>query len=388
MKIPLIYNWRNLIHRPLTTTFTVLGIGLVVFVFAAVLMLANGFRKTLVSTGDKNNVIFLRKGADSEVSSGIPREQTNIIKTLPEAILMDDGKPLVAGELVVLNNLPKRADDQPSNVVVRGVSQESLILRSKVRLIKGRMWQPGTSEIIAGRGVAERFKGCGLGETVRMGMRDWQVVGVFEAGGSGFESELWGDVEQFMAAFRRPVFSSITMKMKDPSKFDELKTRLESDPRLTLDTKREQTYYEEQSQYLGLFIKILGLTVTIIFSFGSMTGAVITMYSAVANRSMEIGTMRALGFKRRNILTSFLAECLLLSIIGGILGIVLASFLQFVNISTTNWTSFSELVFGFKLSLGIVVGSLIFAVIMGIIGGMSPAVRAARMKVVNALRAS
>jgi len=388
MKIPLIYNWRNLIHRPLTTTFTVLGIGLVVFVFAAVLMLANGFRKTLVSTGDKNNVIFLRKGADAEVSSGIPREQTNIIRTLPEAILMDDGKPLVAGELVVLNNLPKRADDQPSNVVVRGVSQESLILRLKVRLTEGRMWQPGTSEIIAGRGVAERFKGCGLGETVRMGMRDWQVVGVFEARGSGFESELWGDVEQFMAAFRRPVFSSITMKMKDASKFDELKTRLESDPRLTLDIKMEQTYYEEQSQYLGLFIKILGLTVTIIFSFGSMTGAVITMYSAVANRSMEIGTMRALGFKRRNILTSFLAECLLLSVMGGILGIALASFLQFVNISTTNWTSFSELVFGFKLSLGIVVGSLIFAVIMGIIGGMSPAVRAARMKVVNALRAT
>jgi ABC-type lipoprotein release transport system permease subunit len=388
MKIPLIYNWRNLVQRPLTTTFTVLGIGLVVFVFAAVLMLANGLRKTLVGTGDKNNVIFLRKGADAEVSSGIPREQANIIRTLPEALLMEDGKPLVAGEVVVLNNLPKRADSEPSNVVVRGVSQESLTLRSKVRLIAGRMWQPGTAEIIAGKGVTKRFKGCGLGETVRMGMRDWKVVGVFEAEGSGFESELWGDVDQFMAAFRRPVFSSITMKLKDPTKFEEMKTRLESDPRLTLDIKREQDYYEEQSQFLGLFIKILGLTVTIIFSFGAMTGAVITMYSAVANRATEIGTLRALGFKRRNILTSFLAECVLLSILGGLLGIIFASFLQFINISTTNWTSFSELVFGFKLSAGIVLGSLIFAVIMGLIGGMSPAIRAARMKVVNALRAS
>jgi ABC-type lipoprotein release transport system permease subunit len=388
MKIPIIYNWRNLITRRLTTFLTVLGIGLVVFVFAAVLMLANGFRRTMVSTGDDRNVIFLRKGANAEVSSGITREHANIIKTQPEAASTDDGEPLVAGELVVLNNLPKRVDNQPSNVVVRGVSPLSFKMRSKVRLIEGRMWQPGTSEIIAGVGVAERFKGCGLGETVKMGMRDWTVVGIFEADGTSFESELWGDVEQFMPAFRRPVFSSVILTMKDPTQFDALKSRLESDPRLAVVAKRERDYYEEQSRFLGLFIRILGLTVTIILSFGAVTGAVITMYSAVANRATEIGTLRALGFRRRNILASFLAECVLLSLLGGVLGIIFASFLQFVHLSTTNWTSFSEVVFGFKLSQNIIIASLIFAVLMGIIGGMAPAVRAARMRVVNALRAS
>ncbi|MFQ5637004.1 MAG: ABC transporter permease [bacterium] len=388
MKIPFVYNIRNVTARKLTTALTVLGIGLVVFVFSAVLMLADGFRKTMVSTGDASNVIFLRKGSNSELNSGISRSQANIIKTQQEAYLMDDGAALVTGEVVVVNNLRKRANDKPSNVVVRGVSKESLTLRRKVKIVEGRLWRQGTSEIIAGKGVAGKFKGCGLGETVRMGMRDWEVVGIFEANGSSFESEIWGDVEQFMQAFRRPVFSSVTMRMKDPSKFEEMKTRMESDPQLTVEAKRELAFYEEQSQNLGLFIQILGLTITIIFSFGAMTGAVITMYAAVANRSAEIGTLRALGFKRRNILASFLIECVLISLIGGALGIFFASFLQFMDISTTNWSTFSEVVFGFHLTSGIVIGSLIFSVIMGLIGGFAPAVRAARMPVINALRAA
>lgn len=388
MKIPIMYNFKNLAARKLTTFLTVFGIGLVVFVFAAVLMLANGFRKTMVSSGDSSNVIFLRKGSTAELTSILSRDQANILKTQQEAALTEDGKPLVATELIVINNLPKRADDQPSNVVVRGVSGESMILRTKVRIIEGRLWKQGTSEVIAGQGIAEKFKGCGLGESVKMGNREWTVVGIFEAGGSSFESEIWGDVEQFMQAFRRPVFSSMTMQMRDPTLFDDMKTRIESDPRFTVDVKREIDFYEEQSQNLGLFIKILGITITVIFSFGAMAGAVITMYSAVANRASEIGTLRALGFKRRNILTSFLIECILISLIGGALGIFFASFLQFIDISTTNWSSFSEVVFGFKLSSGIVIGSLVFSIIMGIIGGFAPAVRAARMQVVDALRAA
>ncbi len=388
MKIPIIYNWRNLLARKLTTTLTVLGIGLVVFVFAAVLMLADGFKKTLVSTGEPNNVIFVRKGANAELVSIVPRSQYNLIRALPEAALLEDGKSLAAPELVVINNLRKRSDNEPTNIVVRGVSPESIPLRPKFKLIAGRLWRPGTSEIIAGKGVAEKFQGCGIGESVNMGMRDWQVVGIFAAGGSAFESEIWGDVEQFMDAFRRPVFSSITMRMKDPSQFDAMKARIESDPQFTLDVKREIAFYEEQSQYLGTFIQMLGLTVTIIFSFGAMTGAVITMYSAVANRSREIGTLRALGFRRRNVLASFLFECILLSLLGGVLGLAFASTLQFIKISTTNWSSFSEVVFGFNISPGIVLGSLIFAVVMGIVGGFAPAVRAARLQVVEALRAS
>ncbi|MFQ5649979.1 MAG: ABC transporter permease [bacterium] len=388
MKIPVVYNLRNLVARKLTTTLTVLGIGLVVFVFTAVLMLAEGFYKTLVSTGESSNVIFLRKGSNAELTSGIPRTQTNILKSLPEAASLPDGTPLVAGELVVINNLPRRSDGQPSNVVVRGVSKESLTLRNKVKLVAGRMWQPGTSEIIAGRGVSEKFNGCGLGESVKMGMRNWTVVGIFDAGGSSFDSEIWGDVEQFMDAFRRPVFSSLTMKMQESEKFEEMKARVEHDPKLTVDVKPEILFYEEQSQNLSLFIKILGLTVTIIFSFGAMVGAVITMYSAVANRAREIGTLRALGFRRRNILTSFLIECVLLSLIGGALGLFFASFLQFVDVSTTNWATFSEVVFGFQLSPGIVIEALVFSVLMGVVGGFAPAVRAARMPVVKALRAA
>ena len=388
MKIPVIYNLRNLITRKLTTLLTVLGIGLVIFVFTAVLMLAEGFQKTMIETGDRDNVIFVRKGANAELMSGISREHSNIIKSLPEAALMDDGKPMVTGEVVVVNNLPKRADNKPSNVVVRGVSDESLILRERVKIISGRRWNKGTSEIITGKGVADKFIGCGIGESVKMGNRTWTVVGIFDAGGSSFDSEIWGDVEQFMDAFRRPVFSSMTVKMQDPGQFEEMKKRLESDPRLAIDVKQEIQFYKDQSQNLGLFIRILGLTVTIIFSFGSMTGAVITMYSAVAHRAKEIGTLRALGFKRRNILTSFLIECIMLSLAGGILGLFFASFLQFVDISTTNWDTFSEVVFGFALSPEIVAGSLLFSLIMGLIGGFAPAVRASRMPVVNALRAS
>ncbi len=388
MKIPMTYNLRNLVARKLTTNLTILGIALVVFVFTSVLMLAEGLRKTLVSTGDAGNVIFLRKGSTAELTSGIPRSQTNIIKALSEAAVAENGKPLVAGELVVVNNLPKRADGESSNIVVRGVSPESMILRDKVKIIAGRMWQPGTSEIIAGRGVAEKFKGCGPGESVKMGSRTWTVVGTFDAGRSSFESEIWGDADQFMDAFSRPVYSSITMKLKDPGLFAEMAERLQNDPRLTVEIKPEIQFYEEQSSGLGLFIKILGLTITILFSFGAMTGAVITMYSAVANRSREIGTLRALGFRRRNILVSFLFECVLISLLGGGLGILLAAGLQFMDISTTNWATFSEVVFGFNLTPGIITGSLIFSVVMGIIGGFAPAVRASKMQVVNALRAS
>lgn len=386
MKIPITYNIRNLWKRKLTTGLTVLGIGLVVFVFTAVLMLANGFKKAMISTGEPDNIIFLRKGSTAELTSIVARNQSDILKTLPEAAIMDDGKPLIARELVVVNSLKKRSNNEPSNVTVRGVSEESFRLRSKLKIVKGRMWQPGTSEVITGVGVAEKFVGCGIGEKVNMGGRDWEVVGIFEAGGANFESEIWGDVDQFMQAFRRPVFSSMTMKMKDPGQFEEMKERIEADPRVQVEARREIEFYEEQSQGLRDFIQILGITITVIFSLGAVTGAVITMYSAVANRAREIGTLRALGFRRRNILTSFVVECVVLSVAGGVLGLFFASFLEFVTISTTNWSSFSEVVFSFQIAPPIVLYSMAFSVVMGIVGGVAPAARAARMQVVTALR--
>jgi len=388
MIIPLNYSFRNLWTRRLTTFMTAGGIALVIFVFSAVLMLANGLEKTLVGTGSDKNAIIVRKGAESEFMSMLDRNAVSIIKSQPEVAVGPGGKRLAASEVVVLINLPKRGSSKPSHVQIRGVAPESLTLRPQVKLVEGRRWREGLSEVIVGRAVAERFQGAGLGETVRFGMRDWTVVGIFDAEGAGFESEIWVDAEQLVQAFRRPVFSSATVQLASSSDFSTLKSRLESDPRLTVEVEREKQYYAEQSEMMATFIRVLGIFVTVIFSLGAMIGAMITMYASVANRTTEIGTMRALGFPRRSILGAFLFESLLLAFIGGGVGILLASSLQFVTVSTTNFATFSELAFRFILSPTIVVESLIFSLAMGFFGGFLPAVRASRQKIVEAFRAS
>ncbi len=381
------YSYKNIFARKLTSVLTIFGIALVVFVFCAVLMLSNGMSTTLVATGEDDNAIVIRRASQTEVQSILYRDMANAIRA-DEAIARDtNGVPLVTSEILVLINQPKRGTDEPSNVPVRGVAPMSIRMRPAFRIVEGRMWQPGTSEIIAGKRVAESFQGCGLGETVRFGMREWTVVGVFETDGSGFESELWGDVDQLMDAFGRPVFSSLTMRLANPGEFDAFRQRLENDPRYTIEVMREKDYYEEQSKFTTIFINALGVTISIIFSLGAIVGAMITMYAAVANRTVEIGTLRALGFSRRSVLLAFLTESLLIALIGGAAGVLAASFLRFVQVSTTNWNTFAELAFSFELSSQIVLDAFIFAVIMGFIGGFLPAVRAARFRIVNALRA-
>ncbi len=381
------YSYKNILARKLTSTLTVFGIGLVVFVFCAVLMLSNGLGETLIATGEEDNAIVIRKASQTEVQSIIYRDVANAIKA-DAAIRKDpDGTPIVTSEILVLINQPKRGSNEPSNVPVRGVSETSIRIRPAFELIEGRMWRPGTSEIIAGARVAESFQGCGLGETVRFGMRDWTVVGIFETGSSGFESELWGDVDQLMDAFGRPVFSSLTMQLTSPDEFDSFKARLEGDPRYTAEVMREKEYYEEQSRFTTIFINAMGVTISIIFSLGAIVGAMITMYAAVANRTTEIGTLRALGFGRRSVLFAFLIESLMIALIGGAIGILGATFLRFVEVSTTNWNTFAELAFSFEISSEIVIYGFIFAVVMGFVGGFLPAVRAARFRIVNALRA-
>lgn len=386
MGIPSYYSLRNLWTRRLTTALTATGMALVVFVFATTLMLAEGFRKTLTETGSYDNVVVFRSGALSEVQSSVERTQASIVSSQPEVAIGEGGRVLLAKEMVVLVNLPKRRSDKPSNVVIRGVDERSLALRPQVRLIKGRMPKPGSSEIIAGESVSRRFKGAGIGERLHFGMRKWAVVGIFEAGNTGYSSEIWGDADQLMQAFRRPVFSSVLFKLRDSSEFKEFKKRIESDPRLTLEAKRETVYYADQSEMMTKFLRIMGITLTIIFSLGATIGAMITMYAAVANRTGEIGTMRALGFSRRNILLAFLVESIFLGIVGGCTGLFFASFMQFLTISTTNWQTFSEIAFSFALTGDIIYQSLIFSIIMGFIGGILPAVRAARMNIVEALR--
>lgn len=387
MAVPLYYSFRNLWTRRLTTALTAGGMALVVFVFASVLMLAEGLRKTLVDTGSPDNVVVIRKASKSEVQSGVERDQAAIIEVQPEVAVGPDGGKLLAKELVVLISLPKRDTNNPANVVIRGISEASLALRPQVRIIEGRLPRPGSSEIMAGRSIAQRFKGGGIGETLRFGMRDWTVVGIFDAGSTGFSSEIWGDVDQLMQAFRRPVYSSVIFKLADSSRFEAFKRRIESDPRLTVEAKRETDYYREQSEMMAKFLSILGMSLTIIFSLGAIIGAMITMYAAVATRTGEIGTLRALGFQRLSILAAFVIESLLLGAVGGLAGLFFASFMQLITISTMNFQTFSELAFSFTLTPDIVFRSLLFSLFMGFVGGALPAVRASRMNIVDSLRA-
>ncbi len=387
MAIPISYNLRNLWTRRLTTILTVSGMALVVFVFAAILMLAEGIQKTLVETGSFDNVVFLRKGSSSEVISGVSREQASILETFPEIATGPNGQRLLAKEVVVLVALTKKGTDKPSNVVLRGINENSILLRPQVKLVEGRLLRRGSTEVIVGTNIVQRFKNIGINETLCCGMREWRIVGIFDAGNTGFSSEIWGDADQFMQAFRRNGYSSVIFKLQDSSAFEKVRLRLGDDPRLPLEAKRETRYYADQSEIMAKFLRILGVSLTIIFSIGAIIGAMITMYSAVANRTAEIGTLRALGFKRRDILIAFLLEALVLGLLGGIVGLFFASFMQLITISTMNFQTFSELAFSFSLNFDIMYMSIAFALIMGFVGGLLPAIRASRMIIVDALRA-
>jgi ABC-type antimicrobial peptide transport system permease subunit len=386
--IPLSYSVRNLWTRKLTTALTVGGMALVVFVFAAVLMLDAGLRSALVATGQPDNILVTRRASGTEIQSGVERSQAAIVESQPEIAIGAGGLSVASKESVVLIALPKRDTGTATNVTVRGLGDEGPALRPQVRIVTGRMFRRGSTEIVVGKSIAERFDRTGIGQSLRFGGREWTVVGVFDGSGSGFDSEIWGDGEQMMQSFRRNAFSSVVARLVDPAQFDQVKQRLESDPRLTLDVKRERRFYEEQSEVLSNFIRILGITLSVIFSIGAMIGATITMYAAVANRTAEIGALRALGFRRGSILVAFLAEAFALALLGWAVGLALASLMQLVNISTMNWQSFAELAFSFRLTPEIVWQSFLFAAVMGLVGGVAPALRAARLKIVDALRAA
>lgn len=388
MKIPLIYNVRSVLQRPVSTAFTALGIGLVVAVFIAMLSLANGFATALTKTGGDDNVLVMRKGADSEMSSGISRADVNIIGSFPHVALGSDGKPLVSPETYIVMNLQRRGADSVglANVVIRGVSHRAFEVRKNIT-IEGRPFAIGQSEVCVGDKIVPRYKNTAIGETLRFAGRDWTVVCHFSAAGSSFESEVWGEAEQFQSAMRGGnTFQSVTFRLKDPAGFAEAKRALEGDQRLQVDAHMESKYYADQSKLLGAMLRFLAIMITSIMSIGAIFGAVNTMYASIASRTPEIAVLLTLGFKPRNVLLSFLAESAVIAFIGGILGCLIALPINGVVTSTTNWSSFSEIAFAFRITPQLLLSGLIFAVVMGVLGGFFPARMASRMPVVQALR--
>jgi len=387
MKIPFKYTIKNFTSRKLTTYITILGIALVVLVFTSVLMMRDGFEKALVVTGLKDNVIILRKSANGEISSLVDGETQDVIGTLQHIAVDKNGKQIISNEPVVIINLEKVSGGM-SNITVRGVSDMVLELRPQVKIVEGRMFNFGLRELIVGSGVTGKFKGAAIGDEVKFAGDNWKIVGIFESGGSGFDSEMWGDAKALLNAFNRGnTVSSVTLKLDDVENFATFKKAFEFDKRLQqFEAKVEQQFFEEQSEFMKIFLSILAYVILFWFGLGAIIGGMITMYAAVANRTIEVGTLRALGFQRSSILLAFLFESLIIAISGGLIGIFLASFLQFFNISTLNFQSFSELAFSFNLSSGIVITSLIFSIAMGIFGGFLPSLRAARLKIVDALR--
>jgi ABC-type antimicrobial peptide transport system permease subunit len=387
MKVPFKYVIKNFKTRKLTTFITVTGITLVVFVFAAVLMMAYGIQKTLIATGSPNNVLIARKSSNGEISSIITGDVRNVIKTLPYIAKGEDGKPIISEEPVVIINLEIKKGGM-SNITVRGVSPQVMKLRPQIRLKEGRMFNPAMRELIVGKAISEKFVGAQIGSSIRFAGDNWTIVGLFESEGSGFDSEVWGDSDQLLNAFKRGnAVSTVTFKMTNQADFEKIKREFETDRRLVqFEPKIEQKFFEEQSELMAGFIRVLGIFITVIFSLGATIGASITMYAAVANRTIEIGTLRSLGFSRRSILIAFLSESITIALIGCAAGLFFASFLQFFSISTLNFSSFSELSFSFALNSSIIITTIIFAVMMGIVGGFFPSVRAARLNIVTALR--
>ncbi len=386
MAIPISYNLRNLRVRKAATLMTAGGIALVVAVLVLTLALANGFQQTLVGTGRADNLHALRTGSTSEIESGIAREAVRVLLADEAVARLADGQPLASAETVVLTTLTRRGTPTTSNVTVRGVDPRVQALRQEVQLVAGRFFAPGLDEVVVGSGAAARFRGAGLGESLRLGSRDWRVVGVFAAGGSAFESEIWGDAELLMPAFDRDGYSSVTLRLADPSQFAAVKARLEADPRLRVDLRRESEFYAAQSQQLAALLRGLGYFLVVVMASGAIFGALNTMYAAVGARAREIGTLLALGFRPRQVMASFLFESVLISLVGGVLGCLLALPIHGVSTGTTNWSSFSEVAFRFRITPGILATGMIAALLLGAVGGWFPARSAARRVIAEALR--
>lgn len=387
MAIPLIYNLRSLKARWTSTVVAVLGIAGTVGVFIAMLSLARGFEATLVASGSARNAMVLRAGATSEMVSMIALDQIRVIEDAP-GVARGSGGALVSPEVVVVAQFPLKSTGTDANVQVRGVSPKALAVRESVKIVAGRFFEPGLTELVVGRNVASSYVGFELGQTVRFGGGTWTVVGVFDAGWSAFDSELWCDANVLNQVYQRPqsLFQSVTVRLAAPDTLGRFKDALTSDPRVTVQVEREIDYYAKQSQALTTLITILGTIVALVMGIGAVFAALNTMYSAVAERSREIATMRALGFSSGSVVMSFVVEALCIAGVGGVLGCAAVLPLNGLATGTINWQTFSHLAFAFRVTPLLLAAGLVFALLMGLVGGVPPAIRAARQRIAVALR--
>ncbi len=387
MAIPIVYNIRSVKARWTSSIVAVLGIAGTVGVFVAMLSLARGFRATLVSSGSPDNAIVMRAGATSEMMSGIKLEDIKILQDAPGVARASDA-PLVTSEVVVVAPFPLKSTGTDANVQVRGVSANVLTIRKNVKISQGRMFQPGLAELIVGKNASSSYSGLTLGNTVDFGGGHWQVVGIFDAGGSSFDSEVWCDARVLDDVYKRPtnIFQSATVHLNSPASFQQFKDAVTSDRRLNFDVTREIDYYAKQSTTMTRLITVLGGLVAFVMAIGAIFGALNTMYSAVSERGREIATMRALGFGGGAVVFSFLVEALLISFIGGVIGCLAVLPLNGLTTGAMNWQTFSHLAFAFRITPVLLLGGIIFALLMGLLGGLPPAMRAAWRPVAVALR--
>jgi putative ABC transport system permease protein len=385
--LPLYYNVRNVRVRWQVTLLAVAGIALVVAAFAVLMSMSEGFAATLRSTGRTDNAIIVQRGSGSELTSGVPIEQRNQIIVDSRVARGKDGQPLACWEWIIVIALPKKTDGQPTNVTIRAVPQSTFEVRGGIDIVEGRNFTPGLDEVIVGRKLLERIQGIGVGKPVKYQRKEFKIVGVFASTGAAFESEIWGDFDVFGAVFQRGNGSnSLVVRMKNPADIPALDRWIRSNPQMQLQALSERKYYEEQAGQLAKILKNLARFVSIIMGIGAVFGAMNTMYAIVAARTREIGTLRALGFSRSSILFSFVIESVFLALVAGAVGCLLAFPMNGFSTGTGQTQSFSEIAFNFRITPMIVLTAMGFAMLMGVVGGLLPAIRAARLPIISALR--
>ncbi len=387
-KIPISYNIRSLKERKASTLVAVFCIAGVVAVFVSVMSMANGFRQTLIATGSESNAMVLRGGSTTELVSAVNLDQAKVISDAPGVARDEKGRAKVSREVVVIASIKMKSSGTDANVQLRGVSPGVLDVRDSVKVVKGRFFTPGLPELVVGKNAMDLYKSLNLDDGIKIGGQTWTVVGILDAGGAAFDSEVWCDTNVLNQTFNRPMnlFQSVTVKLISKGAFKEFKDSLTADPRLTVDVVKEVAYYERQSRMITTLINVLGFLVAAVMGIGAVFGALNTMYAAISARASEIATLRALGFTGGNVVVSFVLEALVIAFIGGVFGCVATLPLNGFTASTINWTTFSHLAFAFQVTPALMVKGIFFALFMGFLGGLFPALRAARQSITATLR--